>query len=376
MVSYWERESLIRWDYIVLGAGIVGLSTALELRAARPQARILVLERGLLPMGASSRNAGFACFGSLTEILDDLQHMRPEQVQALVTMRWEGLRHLRSRIGDARLGLEPCGGYELLAPHLDSALEHIDRINDLLRPIIGDTVFTLADDRRAAMGFDRKAYTHLVYNPHEAAIHTGKLVDCLLQLARQQDIALLTGAEVTAIHEETQGVRLETRQGHTFWARQLGVCTNAFTRTLFPQLQIEPGRGAVLVTKPIPGGVPFRGVFHMDEGYVYFRHLGPDRVLIGGGRNRFRAAETTTDFALNPDVMAYIRGLLQEAILPGISWEEDIAWAGIMAFGEVKAPILQRLSPRQSVGVRMGGMGVAIGSQVGIQLAGLMTAED
>jgi gamma-glutamylputrescine oxidase len=144
--SYWERESLSRWDYIILGASIVGISTALELRALHPKARILILERGLLPMGASSRNAGFGCFGSLSEILDDLQHMTEAEVQALVAMRWQGLQRLRARVGDDRMGLEPCGGYELLTPALDHCLEHMDRINALLQPIIGAPVFQLADD--------------------------------------------------------------------------------------------------------------------------------------------------------------------------------------------------------------------------------------
>ena len=371
--SYWERESLSRWDYIILGAGIVGISTALELRALHPGARILILERGLMPMGASSRNAGFGCFGSLSEILDDLQHMTEAEVQALVAMRWKGLQRLRARVGDDRMGLEPCGGYELLTPALDHCLDHMDRINALLQPIIGAPVFQLADDRGQAMQFGAGAYTHLVFNPYEAAINTGELMATLLQLVRQQDIALITGADVLQLEDTPHGMVLHTTVGTTFEARQVGVCTNAFTRKLLPHLELEPGRGGVLVTKPIPGGVPFRGVFHMDEGYVYFRHLGPDRVLIGGGRNRFRQAEATTDFAMNPDVEAYIHSLLDEVVLPGRSWEADIAWTGIMAFGDVKAPILQRVSPHLCVGVRMGGMGVAIGSQVGLQLAELLS---
>ena len=75
MLSYWEQQSFTAYDHIVVGAGIVGLSTAIELRGHYPSARILVLERGLLPSGASSRNAGFACMGSVTELLDDLELM-------------------------------------------------------------------------------------------------------------------------------------------------------------------------------------------------------------------------------------------------------------------------------------------------------------
>ena len=44
----------------------------------------------MLPQGASTKNAGFACFGSLSEILDDLQSHSKEEVLQLVkkTYKW------------------------------------------------------------------------------------------------------------------------------------------------------------------------------------------------------------------------------------------------------------------------------------------------
>ena len=61
MFSYWEQQSFTSYDYVIIGSGIVGLSTAIELKEKFPGATVLILERGLLPTGASSRNAGFAC---------------------------------------------------------------------------------------------------------------------------------------------------------------------------------------------------------------------------------------------------------------------------------------------------------------------------
>ena len=59
-------------------------------------------------------------------------------------------------------------------------------------------------------------------------------------------------------------------------------------------------------------------------------------------------------------------------ILPNQKFEVDHNWSGIMAFGPNKKPILQKQSDRVSVGVRLGGMGVAIGSKIGSELADLM----
>ena len=37
----------------------------------KPKSKVLILERGIFPNGASTKNAGFATFGSLSEIISD-----------------------------------------------------------------------------------------------------------------------------------------------------------------------------------------------------------------------------------------------------------------------------------------------------------------
>lgn len=71
MLSYWEQKNFFRYELIVIGSGFTGLSTAINFKKKNPKARVLILEKGVFPTGASTKNAGFACFGSLTEILDD-----------------------------------------------------------------------------------------------------------------------------------------------------------------------------------------------------------------------------------------------------------------------------------------------------------------
>ena len=71
--SYWElKEWFSNIDFTIVGSGIVGLNCAISLKREHPKAKILVLEKGTLPQGASTKNAGFACFGSLSELIDDL----------------------------------------------------------------------------------------------------------------------------------------------------------------------------------------------------------------------------------------------------------------------------------------------------------------
>ena len=130
MLSFWEKQSFINYDYIVVGGGIVGLSTAAVIKEKKPLAKILVLERGIFPTGASTKNAGFACFGSLTELLTDLKVMGADETLNIVEERWKGLLALRQRLGDAKIDFLNYGGHELVRDKEMNCLEEIDKVNE------------------------------------------------------------------------------------------------------------------------------------------------------------------------------------------------------------------------------------------------------
>ncbi len=113
-LSYWEIQSwLANVDYTIVGSGIVGLNCALHLRQRFPKSKILVLEKGMLPQGASTKNAGFACFGSLSEIINDLNTHSEDEVIELIRKRVNGLTLLRETLGDKVIDYQTLGGYEL-----------------------------------------------------------------------------------------------------------------------------------------------------------------------------------------------------------------------------------------------------------------------
>lgn len=91
--SYWEvKEWFKNIDFTIVGSGIVGLNCAFYLRQKYPNAKILIIEKGVLPQGASTKNAGFACFGSLSELIDDMKRHTEEEVFNLVKKRLKGLQ--------------------------------------------------------------------------------------------------------------------------------------------------------------------------------------------------------------------------------------------------------------------------------------------
>jgi glycine/D-amino acid oxidase-like deaminating enzyme len=147
------------------------------------------------------------------------------------------------------------------------------------------------------------------------------------------------------------------------------ICTNGFAQQFIPNRDVLPARAQVLVTTPIED-LKVKGTFHYQQGYYYFRNV-EDRILLGGGRNLNFEAETTTQLETSKEIMTALETLLSTVILPNQSYSIEYQWAGIMGVGQTKAPIIEKIDDKIGIGVRMGGMGVAIGTLVGKELAEL-----
>ena len=371
--SYWERTAFIdNADVIIIGSGIVGLSAAFHLKTREPNLKVLVLERGFLPSGASTKNAGFACFGTVSEQLSALKHSSEEEVARLAKYKWRGLQRLRQNLGDANIDYHQHGGHELFMQgeeqYADECIAQIEYLNNLLKNAIGGhDIYSVANEKIAGFGFDK--VSRMIYNPFEGQIHTGKIMRTLLNKVYQKDVLVLNGCEITSVEREDNHIRLETSVG-AFKTGKLILATNAFANQLFPELKVIPGRGQVLVTKPIPA-LKLQGTYHFNEGYYYFRNI-DGRVLFGGGRNLDFAAEETAEFGHTEAVKQSLIKYLNEVILPGQNAEIDYWWSGIMGFGEDISPIVKQVEPNIYCAVRCNGMGVAMGSLVGEEVAELV----
>lgn len=368
-LSYWEIKNwFTNVDYTVVGSGIVGLHAALRLRERFPNSKIIVLEKGILPQGASTKNAGFACFGSLSEIIDDLKSHSEEEVIELIKKRWEGLKLLRKRIGDENLDFKPFGGYELfLKEHESDYLECINKlpfINEILQPLFKSDVYSKEMDRFGFNGI----FESVIFNPFEGQIDTGNMMQELLKQAAANDILILNQQKVTSFNDN--GTNVEVALGEfTFKTQKLLFATNGFASAL-TKGEVKPARAQVLITQPIPN-LQLKGTFHFDKGYYYFRNIG-DRMLFGGGRNLDFQGETTEEFGETQLIQNHLEKLLKEVILPNQEVKIEHRWSGIMGLGASKNPIVKAVSNNVYCGVRLGGMGVAIGSLIGTELADLI----
>ena len=373
-LSFWEyRTWLSNIDFAVIGSGIVGLNCALELRRKHPKSKIVVFERGMLPSGASTKNAGFACFGSISEILEDLKTHSEEEVIQLVKNRVDGLKLLRKTLGDEQLDYQEYGGYELFtkedAEIFENCKSQIDYVNQLLKPIFNAHVFS---EKENHFGFKNIQPT-LLYSAFEGQIDTGKMMFGLIKKASEENILILNCCAITEMSDNGNAVSLQINSSNALRqdqcdisVKKVFIATNGFAKQFLDE-DVKPARAQVLVTKPIEN-LQIKGTFHLDKGYYYFRNI-ENRILFGGGRNLDFKAEETTEMDLTELVQNKLEELLKTVILPAQTFEIDHRWSGIMGMGKQKKPIVKAVSENVFCGVRLGGMGVAIGSSIGKQLA-------
>ncbi len=336
-LSYWELKNwFTNVDYTIVGSGIVGLHCALALRERFPKAKILVLEKGILPQGASTKNAGFACFGSISEILDDLKSHSLDEVVALVEKRWKGLQLLRKRLGDEVLNFKPFGGYELFLKDdeafFENCIQKIPFINEVLKPIFKADVFEKQVDRFSFQNI----FDYLIFNPFEGQIDTGNMMQALLKEATKKDILILNQQNVSSYNDLNGKVEVVTNE-FSFTTNKLLFATNGFA-TQLTEGKVQPARAQVLITKPIEN-LDIKGTFHLDKGYYYFRNIG-NRILFGGGRNLDFDGENTTDLGQTKIIQDSLEQLLKNVILSNYDFEIDHRWSGIMGVGNHKKPIV------------------------------------
>jgi Glycine/D-amino acid oxidases (deaminating) len=375
MVSIWEKETFFApQDVIIIGSGFVGLWSAFYLKKKNPELKITIIEGGLIPTGASTRNAGFACFGSLSEIIYDAKTMGTEKMLQLVEMRFKGLERIIKHFSENDIDFSLCGGYELYdasdAVTGDQLIHNIEYVNSILKPITKTKkTYKLADNKIAGFGFGSTA--HLVKNNLEGYLHSGKLLQCLLSRIQGMGVTVLNNLKSCSFESDGELKTISTNQQVSLQTKKILLCTNAFTKQLIDDIDITPARGQVLLTSPI-NNLPFKGSFHSDEGFYYFRNL-DNKVLLGGARNKAFDEESTSDLTLTPTIQSELERYLKEVILP---WTNDYTieyrWSGIMAMGSEKMPIVKELQPNVYCAVRMSGMGVALAPIVSQQVAEMM----
>ena len=366
--SFWEFETYGKeWDICILGAGITGLSTGISILERTPHLHICILDRWFIPLGASTRNAGFSSFGSPSEILFDISQMGEAKAMEIVEQRFNGLQLLKRRLDLRRSQYEEYGGYELYnEEEFERVLQKFSYLNELMEEATKQKgVFQIVNVPEGIRGF-----SHCIHNTLEGQLHPGFMMEELKQRFIRLGGHIETGIEIQNIEEEDSKVLLQNKWSIPVIAKKVIVTLNAFAAQVLPQYFVHGARNHVMVTQEIPG-LRWKGCFHYDEGFYYFRNIGT-RILIGGARNKDFEKENTSEFGFNPVIVDALQQFLFTHLADRDHHKIEFQWSGIIGLGHTKVPIIEAVSDRVFVGLPLSGIGISLASMIGEKLAGLV----
>jgi glycine/D-amino acid oxidase-like deaminating enzyme len=363
-LSFWEKHySSLHTDFLIVGCGYVGLFSALALRDKFHSKRIVLVDKELQGAGASTKNAGFACFGSPTELLSDLKNMSEDSVLQTFEMRYRGIQNVKNLFPNFNSFQYVKGkSFECVANDYKTITQHeIEFLNDLLFPITKTKMFEIKNELLFQLHL--KNYKQCIENMEEGGLNPMLLYQLLLKRCNEKNIEIYRGCAFANYENQNDFLACNFEQNLQINTRNLIFTTNAYTNQLIQYPKVIPARNHVFVTNSLANS-KLEGTIHADSGYIYLRNMPENRILIGGARNQL-INQTHTGNELDREAEEILRHYLIYHGWVNEAFQFEYKWIGHLGVGDKKMPIIEEIEKNVFVAVRMGGMGVAISSEVG-----------
>jgi L-2-hydroxyglutarate oxidase LhgO len=230
-------------DFLVAGAGIVGISIARELRRRHPGARIVVLEKEAAPgQHASGRNSGVLHAGF---------YYTPDSLKARFTR--EGNAALQAFCRDQGLPLRPCGKLVVAADE-----PGLQRLDALFARGQANGVELRMVDAVEARALEPRALVRerAIFSPTTASVDPSAVVGRLANLAAAGGVELRYGEAVMGADAGAVRTTQATWQPRYFVnAAGLQADTLAHAFGMGRRYRILPFRGRYLVGGEAPGAL-------------------------------------------------------------------------------------------------------------------------
>jgi len=356
MLSFWEKDLFDHhFDCIVIGAGFTGINMALAFKQKFSAASVLVVDDGAGFKGASTKNAGFACYGSPSELISDMALMGEEAALELLGRRRKGIEAIERFCHGTGIYVKS-RAYEVFLERNSELYEKsrtsVKQLNRLVKDATGmESVYLLKSTNQVSKAIGT------IEVQGEGQVQPAALRSKLYKEALNLGIRFCDARAMAIENRDFSGAAVRLANGLELKSKWLVNCVNGFNNSLTNNTLVAPARAQVLITSEIEN-LPYSGNYHMDEGYFYFRNVGR-RLLLGGGRNLAFKEETTDRIALNPLIQSALKSMLKSELLPGYEFKVTDQWAGIMGMRSDKSPGIEREGNCLSI-VGLSGMGVAL----------------
>lgn len=336
-VSLWQRtptHTTEHCDVAIIGAGITGLSAAIELESRGISA--IILEADYTGSKASGRNAGYLIRGAAENYALASKELGRDTAKFLWDWTQQNLAGLKA------LGLESTLGFAN-RPSCIVALgepEHTELVESHAMLIEDGFAANLIEpnDAPSDLLWRSGKPTLGLMNPHDAVCSPIELVGLLGTALASTPI--YENAEVFRIEDDGNRIALRTRSVDVIASRVL-ICTNAYAPDLIESLDglITPNRGQMLAIKPHnPSDSKLEFAYYLNHGSEYIRSAPDDQIIFGGARTYHAQNEATPADGTTDEVQSHLEEFVKELITT--EYEITARWSGIMGFSPDGMPII------------------------------------
>ena len=363
-VSVWQElaapQQTVSHDVVVVGAGLVGSYTAGLLTEAGKD--VALVEARHPAAGASGRNAGFVLLGVRHSYCEAVKLFGRDRARDIWTMTAENVGRMRDLAARFEVETEEIG-----ATYLASERSDADDMRDSASELQRDGFDAHYEDGDVL----RRGYIGALHQPTDFAMQPSQLAH---GLARESRATLYENDEVFGIERDGAGLIVRARR-HVITCEKVILAVNGYAGLFHPFFRkyVEPGRGQVLLTEPVPRMVDTMGMHH---GWTYFRQLPDGRFLIGGGRFQYVDEERS----YSDEITEHVQDLLSQYVeryFPEAAVGVSRRWAGIHGMTADGLPIVGRLpdEPEAYFAVGFSGHGNSLGLMAGERVAELALNE-
>jgi gamma-glutamylputrescine oxidase len=322
----------------VVGAGLAGLNTALEL--ARRGRRVCVLDAQQVAWGASGRNGGFVAPGYAADSAHIAAHIGAAPARELHRLSIEGTQLVAANI--ARLAIDEAqrtDGILSVARHESTAWLSAQR-ERLQREF--DYRVVLLSRAEVQQSLKSARYFQALYDPNGFHIHPLNYARALAREIERLGGNIFEGSRAEAIETGDGGTTLVTADGRVRCAHLVIAC-GGYTDRLVPELRRSylPIATYVMLTKADPALVG--SAIRTSAAIGDRRRTGDYYRLVDGGSRVLWGGRITTRTS-EPRRLAQMLHRNMSSIYPQLEGlGVDLAWSGLMAYARHLMPQIGRL---------------------------------
>lgn len=349
----------VKADVCVIGGGLAGLTTALEL--SRRGKKVVLLEAKQLAWGASGRNGGFVSNGFAEGIENVQKQVGLEAARALYSLSRYGSEYVRHEIEAGDPTIKMGEAWIVALRHRDNGDLKFYR-DKMARDYGEDFQFLSTEQTREKLNSVR--YFESISNPRAFHFHPLKYALMLARAAEKAGASLYENSKANVVQKQGSEWRVRCAEGEVT-AQHVVHCVSSLDRTIHKASgrAVLPVATYVAVTEPLnqDGVRTNAAVADTRRAGNYYRLIDEGRLL-WGGRITTRVSEPARlAEEMKVDMLATYPQLGNPRI--------DYSWAGLMGYALHKMPLIGRDNEGQWFATAFGGHGMNTTAMAGQLLA-------